>query len=288
MKWLGRKKNYKKPRAPKVGHRPARGNSHRHLVNVIVALALVAVLGLGGWLGYPYAWDYLCSISYFKVTRITFTGLQMVKEPELRALLPRVGGVNLFALNFPDLEMRLKCHPWVANAHLKRHLPEGLYIDITERKPVALLSRDGLWALDVQAVALPLDGGRGELDLPLVIADSGQTPQAGSALREEPLVSFLPLLNALHQRTPNLWNAISEVSWDANGELELYAFGNPARILVGKTPTWRQMLNFYSFVVYQGRRSGLDDIAFMDLRFPGQVVIRRNQAPADSLAKPKS
>jgi cell division septal protein FtsQ len=288
MKWLGHKKNPKNLHAAGAAHRPAKRQRDRHLWNVIIALTLVMALGAGGWLGYPYLWDYLCSISYFKVTRITFTGLQMVKEPELRALLPRVGGVNLFALNFTELELRLERHPWVAQAQLKRHLPDGLYIDITERKPVALLSRKGLWALDTHAIALPLDGGRGELDLPLIIADSGQAPQAGSALQEEPLVSFLPLLEALHQRTPNLWNAISEISWDEKGELELYAFGNPARVLVGKSPTWPQMLNFYTFMVYQGRRSGLDDIAFMDLRFPGEVVISRNQAPADSLAKVKS
>jgi cell division protein FtsQ len=254
----------------------------------VIALLLVAALGAGGWFGYPYLWNFLCGISHFKVTRITFTGIKSVKESELRTLLPQVGGVNLFALNFPDLEKRLQTHPWVKSAQLTRRLPDKLSINITERTPVALLSRQGLWALDDQAVAMPFEAARGELDLPLVVADSGQTPEAGSALVEEPLASLLPKIDALHRRAPNLWATISEISWDDRGQLEIYAFGNPARIMVGDSPTWRQMLNFYTFVVYQGRRNGLDDIAFMDLRFPGQVVVRRNPAPTDSTAKPQS
>lgn len=283
MKLLGRKRD-----KPAVPRRRSHSKRSSHTVNALIALALVAVLGAGGWFGYPYLWDLLCRNPYFKVTRITFTGLDTVKERDLRKLWPRVGGENLFALNFPDLEKKLQAHPWVAKAHLRRKLPDKLLVEITERRPVALLSRQGLWALDVKGQALPLDARCGEMDLPLVDADSGQAPVAGSVVEEKRLVSLLPKLDALHRRAPNLWSTISELSWDSRGQLEIYAFGNPARILVGEDPTWRQMLDFYTFVVYQGRRNGLDDIAFMDLRFPGEVVVQRVQAPADSTAKPKS
>lgn len=256
----------------------------RKWVNAGIALSLVGLVCAGGWIAYPYLWNYLCSLSYFKVTRIIFNGLQKVQEKELRALLPQIGGVNLFTLDFETLEAKLECHPWVKHASCHRLLPDKLRIDIQEREPVALLSRAGLWAADIQGVVLPLDSNRGALDLPLVNIGSGPVITPGAALGDSQVVAILPKLHALQRRLPDLWRSILEVSWNEKGEIELLAFDLPSRVLVGKEITWRQMLNFYTFLIYQGRRAGIEDIAFVDLRFWGQVVVRRNTTAADSTA----
>lgn len=257
----------------------------RRMFNIVMALVLVALLAIGGWIGYPYLWNSLCNLSYFKVTRITFAGLQRISEKELRAILPQIGGENLFSLDFETLKAKLECHPWVEGASLHRQLPDRLLIKIRERTPAALISREGLWAVDSHGVVLPLDAARGELDLPLLNIGPGQAPAPGVTLAENRMLAVLPGLEALRKRLPDLWRVISEVSWDEQEQIELLALDQPLRVLLGKDVSWRQMRNLYTFLIYQGQRFGLEGIQSLDLRFWGQVVVRRNSAAFDSTSK---
>jgi len=257
------------------------------VVRIILLVLLAGAAGTGFYFRETIR-DYVCTSSYLAITRITFTGLAGVREAELRDLLGPVGGTNLMALDAVAAQARLESHPWVARARLHRHLPGRLRVEITERRPVALLSHGSLWALDASAVALPVDPQRGMLDLPLVHLDLERNPEPGLALPGERLTSLLPGLEALRRRLPHLWSAISEVSWDSLGQLEMVALNHPARVLVGKEATWKQMRNLYTFIVYQGRRSGTEDVEFVDLRFPGQVVVRRAPAQEDSTGRPEA
>jgi hypothetical protein len=261
-------------------------------MNVVIGLSLAALTAAGGWFGYPYLQDYLRRQSYFNVERVTFRGLERVREEELRSVLegpPPVVGSNLFALQLEELQKKLERHPWIESAVLHRRLPDHLFIEISERKPVALFSTDGLWALDVRGVALPLDVDRGVLDLPIVNfrGDRDGLPQirsfqGGDTLRDVRLIELLGKLEALRRRLPPLWEAFSEITLTEEGDVEAFAFRQSAKVLLGGSPGWRQMLNFYTFIIYQGRRAGIADIELVDLRFRNQVVVRRTTAKTDT------
>ncbi len=246
-------------------------------------LVLMLLLGLGGWISYPYFREWLSQQSYFNITGITFSGLERVSESEISALLPPLKGKNLFSLDMPWLEKQLEQHSWVEKADLHRHLPAGLLIEIHERQPVALVNCGDLWAIDRSGVILPLEGERGEIDLPIINAGIGPELKAGVATSDLRVLVLLPQIAALQKRLPEIWGAISEVSWDEKGQIEIYVFRNSARVLLGEKPTWQQMLNFYTFLIYQGRRSGIEDITFVDLRFHEQVVVRRTTIQPDSI-----
>lgn len=262
------------------------------MLNIVIGLSLAALTAAGAWFGYPYLWDYLSHQNYFNVNRVTFQGLEQVREEELRSVLegpPPVIGSNLFALNLSRLEEELEKHPWIENAVLHRRLPNHLLIEINERKPVALYSMDGLWALDIHGVALPLDVDRGGVDLPILnfsVRRDGiqqiQPIQGGDTLRDVRLVELLGKLEALRRRLPPLWESFSELTLTEGGDVEAYAFRQSAKVLLGGSPGWRQMLNFYTFIIYQGRRAGIEDIEFVDLRFRNQVVVRRTTGKTET------
>jgi hypothetical protein len=42
------------------------------------------------------------------------------------------------------------------------------------------------------------------------------------------------------------------------------------------------MLSLYAFLIHEGHREGISDIQLIDLRFWGQVVVKRAEAKMDS------
>lgn len=58
------------------------------------------------------------------------------------ALLPFEGG-SLVLLSLDDVEAALRRNPWVDTVGLQKELPDRLRIEVTERRPVALLVRGG-------------------------------------------------------------------------------------------------------------------------------------------------
>lgn len=274
----------RKKRARMVApRRPAsRSRRRRLLSSLLIAIFLVLGLVIGGWMGYPYLWAYISHPDRFKIEKIVFQGCEQVEESELRRLLPPIEGVNLFAVDLKNVRERLCRHPWLLDVSLHRRLPDRLLIRVTERKPAAIVNTDRLYALDRHGIVLHLDNWKGPLDLPIVRVKAAGELKPGSKLKEERASSLLPGLESLRRRLPDLWGAISEAYWDNEGQLYLLAFNRPTPILLGENPSWRQMLNFYSFLNYQGHRWGMDDVNFVDLRFPGQVIIRRDESSHDS------
>lgn len=245
--------------------------------SLAIALALMALLLLGGWLVYPNALQYLASQEAFRLEEISISCGEHLNQSELQALLPEIIGVNLLVIDLGVVENALLLHPWVKEARARRRLPDRLVITVYEKEPVALVAGESLWALDRTGKLLPLDAWQGALSLPLVRLTSQDNLKAGGVINDKRLLDLGMRLQALRRRLPDVWQMISEVTWDEQGQVILYASCSRTRILLGTEPSWQQVLNFYSFLVYQGCNSGMDDIAFVDLRFRGQVIVRRNR-----------
>ena len=97
----------------------------RRLLRLIASLTLLSLLMAGGIIAYPYVWNAICTSPYFNVAEITFAGLDRVSRQELCDRLPRLHGINSFTLDLEQLEAQLECHPWVADAQMRRQLPRA-------------------------------------------------------------------------------------------------------------------------------------------------------------------
>jgi cell division protein FtsQ len=266
-----------KGRKSTVSCRRTKQRGSRWVGSLAIALALMTLLLLGGWFVYPSVWLYLASQDTFLLEEINLLGGEHLNQSELQALLPEIIGVNLLVIDLGVVENALLQHPWVKEARARRRLPDRLVITVSEKEPVALVAGENLWALDRAGKLLPLDAWQGALSLPLVRLTSRGNLQVGGVINDKRLLDLGMRLQALRRRLPDVWQMISEVTWDEQGQVILYASCSRTRILLGTEPSWQQILNFYSFLVYQGFYSGMDDIAFVDLRFRGQVIVRRNR-----------
>jgi cell division protein FtsQ len=242
-------------------------------VTLVLALFLVVLAVKTA----PRLWDWFGRQTLFTIEAVTIEGIQYLDEGHLRAQLPEISGKNLFRIDLEALKSEVVKHPWIADVKLHRRLPDELVIEVRERVPVAVINGQKLWVVDRGGVLMPLEVWHGVLDLPLVDYPLPDQAHPGQVLSGGDIQQALGYLDRIRERLPELWEMVSEVTWDRKDQLIFYTSRTRTRILVGPEPRWEQILNFYSFLIYEGGRAEMDDVASVDLRFPGQVIVKRNE-----------
>ncbi len=59
-------------------------------------------------------------------------------------------GDNILSLNLQLVRKRLKAHPWIADAEVRRLLPRGIHIRIKEHRPVAIFDMGHRFIVNIQ------------------------------------------------------------------------------------------------------------------------------------------
>lgn len=70
-------------------------------------------------------------------------GTPRISPEMLRAAVAPFEGGNLVLLRLADVEAALRRNPWVDTVEVEKELPDRLRVEVTERRPVALLVRGG-------------------------------------------------------------------------------------------------------------------------------------------------
>ena len=176
-------------------YRQRAAKSHRIMGVLIAVVAVVAVLGIGGFA--------LSSSGALKVEKVTVSGADHISSEDLTQLAAVPEGTTLLNVDANGITSRLTSNAWVKSASVDRVLPDTLNLSITEREISAVvsvtvdssntverwaLSSDGMWLCKIpddresaEGKALPSKGYE-DADKALEITDIpyGSKPEAGS------------------------------------------------------------------------------------------------------------
>ncbi len=130
-----RKNRYKKPGAEnRAGTGKVRTAARWILAGLIYGFSLC---GLS--LGLIALHDLVTQADYYRVDKITISGLERLSRAEL---LDRAGisvGDNILAVNLFKVKKTLLSHPWVRDVSVSRKIPEELIIMVKEEKALAVV-----------------------------------------------------------------------------------------------------------------------------------------------------
>jgi cell division protein FtsQ len=171
-------------------------------------LALGAVLLLAILASPLWGPKLLRQFAFFRVRKIEILGARYTPAAEV---LQRLHVDTMRSVWDPlgPLVQRVQTHPQVERVVVTRKLPGTLVVELTERRPVALVpSPDGLRAVDERGRALPLDPSRTPVDAPVVNATSRDT-------------AVYHLLGAMLREAPRLYARISSITRTGNDEILL-------------------------------------------------------------------
>jgi len=251
----------------RIVRRARRGSTGRALFALqIGAIAVVSLLGL--WAGYSR----VMANERLKVGRVDVRGSHFLSEGEIRELMGPAVGENILVLDLEALKTRLRASPWVADATVRRTLPDTIEVQIRERVPLALAEADGLYLMDAEGTLIEVYGPRtAAFDLPIV---RGLARTTGDARRDR-----AQRAGALLDDLGDLAGEVSEVQVDENGDLRLVLKGRGEILKVAAPPYRKQFLTFLSLRGELAER--VPRAEYFDLRFRDRIYAKQ---PVDALA----
>jgi cell division protein FtsQ len=216
------------------------------------AFALVVLLAMPLW--GPRA---LARLAFFRVRKVEILGVRYADPAELLARL-HVDTSRSVWDPLPPLADRVAAHPGVAHVEVTRKLPGTIVVDVTERRPVALvLSGATLRAVDERGVLLPIDPSRTAVDAPVVSA----APRDAAVYH---------LLGAMQREAPSLYSRISSIRSTGGGEMLLQVADLSVRTMTSVTLARLSDIDPVERDLARRQRRASE----LDLRYRDQVIAR--------------
>lgn len=260
--------------------------SHRKSVRVaetlltigVVAGALVLGTVRGGHM--PFVNDTITEIgdriayfAGFEIADADVRGHNRLRREQVLAAAGITEHTSLVLLNADTARDKLKSNPWIADAVVRKFYPNRIEIEVTEREAFALWQRKGKLAIVSRdgTVLEEISGDRPE-KLPLVVGEGAARAAA----------EFLAVLDRFPSIKAEVYGAvfIAERRWNLR-----MTNGIDVRL-----PEHNLIVAFEALTkLSRDQKIFTRDIEMIDLRIPGQVVVRMSDAAAaayDAQRKP--
>lgn len=202
------------------------------------------------------------------ITRINVGEVKKVGAEEIKRLSNIEEGQNIFSVSLNSGAKAIEAHPWIKSAAITRHIPDTINIEVVERKPLCLVSMDGLYVADEYGVLFKKYSPEDALDLVLITGlESGV--EGDVKVLDKALVA---LVGELGEREGLNLENISEIHYDRVFGFSLYTLDRGVRLSLGAGLIDEKLLAFEEVVQEMG--SGIKDVAAMDLTDEDKVVVK--------------
>ena len=243
-----------------------------------------ALIGIGGFAVHLSGWDAaavervharvlaLSAEAGLVVSDVVVQGRGRTGGDAILAALGAARGTPMLAINPAAAKARLEALPWIRSASVERLLPDTLYVQVTERQPLALWQRKGkLQLIDREGAVVAVPSLDEFTDLIILVGQDA--PKAAAPLLEmlasEP--ALRPHVAAAVRVGGRRWN----LKLDSGIDIELPEDNVGA--------AWHQLAQL-------DRTDGLleRDILKVDLRLPDRLVLQVPEPAKPAPAKKKN
>lgn len=171
-------------RERRIEVRRAGARRRRRMVGTVVLLAVIG----GGAVG-------ITRSPLFEITGVRVEGVAAADAALVREVAQIARGQNLMSADLDDALARTKALPWIADALIHRVPPSTVVIDVTRRKPVAILrGAVGSWLVDSGGVVIAEATSE---QLPRIELSSETLPVPGEIIDDPAARNALDLYAAL-------------------------------------------------------------------------------------------
>ena len=116
-----------------------------------------------------FIYNYMFHSPYFQLEEVVIEGCGRVTEKEIAALAGVKHFQNILAINLEETARRIRANPWVVDVELERELPDKLVIKLSEKRPIALIKKDGdIYFVDSDGFMFEKLGKGENADLPVL------------------------------------------------------------------------------------------------------------------------
>ena len=200
---------------------------------------------------------------------VRFEGNYFVTTQELEQKAEVPMGVSPDSLNFIEIINRVEDIPYVHHADVNVEPSGKLLVNITERKPIALLANgDKKIYVDKDGIRLNLILEK-TVDVPILYGFDASPMQ--DTLKSDAFIAVRNFLIAMHQK-PVSNATISEIGWTKNEGIVALTNENGVKLIFGKEDFQTRLRNWEAFYGEIVKTKGIASMRSIDLRFKGQIV----------------
>jgi hypothetical protein len=256
----------------------------RVLFLLVVGLGTLALV-----LGVSRGAKALAQVEWFHIRSVELEGNRFLDAEEALVYLGLSSQRSVWA-DLEPVEARLRAHPLVLEARVRRRPPSTLVVVVRERDPVAFLPTPVLAPVDRDGLRLPIDPSEHPLDLPLLQARvegwnraevGGTAPPAAAeaegaegALTPTQLRTLAGEVSRLGALEPDVAASLSDAALDRWGDVILH-LSDPAVEIRYRPPLSPARLREGLQVLGDALdRAPERSPRAVDLRFEDQVVVR--------------
>ncbi|MCD6595828.1 FtsQ-type POTRA domain-containing protein [bacterium] len=224
------------------------------------------------------------SSSYFTIRRIEFYGLDTVSEMQIHKKLTFHRGENLLSISTKKAEREILTDRRIESVTIKKCYPDGVIVEINEKKPQYLLNCGELWGVTKNCEAIPIKDYRKLPNLPIIDNKWELNPKAYYPIPDSSVIYTVAFLNRISRERPAFLDEISEIYSPNRGEYEIYLLQGGIEVRMIDKP---ETLDRLAIIMNKLRKDEIDAIE-IDLRFPGQGIVRYNPKNTNKLVKQES
>lgn len=189
-------------------------NTIRSTAPKAITLMLAAVLTVSAaafcWLQREKAAEYLKSSRLFKVRSIMVKGNELVQTSVILDRCDFKTSSSLSLIDPAAVAEKLSAHPWIEHARCVKKWWGSVVIEVSERKPVALINAGEIHLVDKNGIILPLDTGS-VCDLPLVNGVKLRKEQNGKKyISTEAIRRINVIIKAVHSADKELFRIMPQ------------------------------------------------------------------------------
>ncbi len=215
------------------------------------------------------------SASAFAINEVTVDGSHWLDSLEIQRTAGTMRGSNIFEVSPEDAEERLTNHPWIKSATVSRILPHSVHITVVEHSPVAVLVLDELYLIGEDGNLFGEVGVDDPVDLPFITGVDRTRFVHNPSYRALTVQAAVALLH--DYRAAGLWKRepISEIHFDALGELALFIGSDATHVRLGRAPYRSKLRKLRTLLERLERQQDRPAYVYLDnVRRPDRVTTR--------------
>jgi cell division protein FtsQ len=227
------------------------------------ALAVLVVHVLG----------YLHSSPRFSIAHIGVNGNAHATAHAVIQKSGIVEGENIFRFSLADSKAAIEEIPRVRHARVERKLPDEIYIEITERRPLALLLSRDLLCVDEEGEIFAKFHSSEKIDAPIITGRALAGLRVGDTVKAEGIAEALEIIRIMNEMDVQQNIRISEINIDDPANILMVEQRSGANILIGsgdlRGKLWR--LARVAETINRDKRLQIANLEGMDMRFEAIV-----------------
>ncbi len=210
--------------------------------------------------------------SYFSVQEIRVTGGRKVGGSEIITITDLRRGMKMWKINPKVIEEKVSSHPWVRRVLVRREFPQRVVIQVEEWVAEGIVVLGGLYYVNAEGFIFKEIAEGENVNLPLITGLRWGSIESHARSDRQRIAEALRLSDLIGK------TSISEIHFGNHRGVVIYPVRLPIALRMG-WGDWPEKVHRLRHVLTEWRGKE-DRLAFLDLSFSDQVVVRLREKVA--------